>query len=123
DGIRDFHVTGVQTCALPIWYHTLLYQFALSYVKSEEQAKEITQEAFIQLWTNRDKLSPALPLYPYLFTHVRRATIDAFRKHAIATRYVQYYMHSVRDYHEETVAYLGWNGMKDLADTAVSNLT
>src|SRR5690606_40190978 len=21
DGIRDFHVTGVQTCALPIWSH------------------------------------------------------------------------------------------------------
>src|SRR5690606_40394467 len=21
DGIRDFHVTGVQTCALPIWDH------------------------------------------------------------------------------------------------------
>src|SRR5690606_38211702 len=21
DGIRDFHVTGVQTCALPIWTH------------------------------------------------------------------------------------------------------
>src|SRR5690606_22650586 len=24
DGIRDFHVTGVQTCALPIWAHTKL---------------------------------------------------------------------------------------------------
>src|SRR5690606_40178916 len=28
DGIRDFHVTGVQTCALPIWhrqaYHDLI---------------------------------------------------------------------------------------------------
>src|SRR5690606_41143160 len=23
DGIRDFHVTGVQTCALPIWSRTL----------------------------------------------------------------------------------------------------
>src|SRR5690606_40676310 len=22
DGIRDFHVTGVQTCALPIYYHS-----------------------------------------------------------------------------------------------------
>src|SRR5690606_40192159 len=22
DGIRDFHVTGVQTCALPIWSYT-----------------------------------------------------------------------------------------------------
>src|SRR5690606_40131489 len=27
DGIRDFHVTGVQTCALPIWMNnaTLIY--------------------------------------------------------------------------------------------------
>src|SRR5690606_40648351 len=24
DGIRDFHVTGVQTCALPIWSHSRL---------------------------------------------------------------------------------------------------
>src|SRR5690606_40438614 len=24
DGIRDFHVTGVQTCALPIWTWTAL---------------------------------------------------------------------------------------------------
>src|SRR5690606_15441367 len=103
-------------------YHTLLYQFALTYVKSEEQAKEITQEAFIQLWTNRDKLSSALPLYPYLFTHVRRATIDAYRKHAVATRYIQDYMHSGRDYHEETEAYLGWKELKELTDSAIDSL-
>src|SRR5690606_39338587 len=24
DGIRDFHVTGVQTCALPIYWYTIL---------------------------------------------------------------------------------------------------
>src|SRR5690606_40825538 len=24
DGIRDFHVTGVQTCALPIWVRAML---------------------------------------------------------------------------------------------------
>src|SRR5690606_39779297 len=28
DGIRDFHVTGVQTCALPIW---LMQVFASAY--------------------------------------------------------------------------------------------
>src|SRR5690606_39636685 len=27
DGIRDFHVTGVQTCALPIWSYLLFYWF------------------------------------------------------------------------------------------------
>src|SRR5690606_40442137 len=26
DGIRDFHVTGVQTCALPIWRPALLLE-------------------------------------------------------------------------------------------------
>src|SRR5690606_1639521 len=25
DGIRDFHVTGVQTCALPIWDQSVLF--------------------------------------------------------------------------------------------------
>src|SRR5690606_40213473 len=25
-GIRDFHVTGVQTCALPIWHHPMFGQ-------------------------------------------------------------------------------------------------
>src|SRR5690606_40592882 len=30
-GIRDFHVTGVQTCALPIFGHTL-FLWALAYV-------------------------------------------------------------------------------------------
>src|SRR5690606_40023558 len=27
DGIRDFHVTGVQTCALPIWLFRFFVQF------------------------------------------------------------------------------------------------
>src|SRR5690606_39341003 len=29
DGIRDFHVTGVQTCALPIYETTLLRTYSL----------------------------------------------------------------------------------------------
>src|SRR5690606_40835381 len=30
DGIRDFHVTGVQTCALPIWFDARLSSSFLS---------------------------------------------------------------------------------------------
>ncbi len=67
--------------------HERVYRFALTYTKDEELSKEITQEAFIQLWVNRDKLSVTLPLYPYLFTHVRRLTIDAFRKSTVIRRF------------------------------------
>src|SRR5690606_39629193 len=43
DGIRDFHVTGVQTCALPILNH---YEtvFILNPVLSETQVKETVQK-------------------------------------------------------------------------------
>src|SRR5690606_40848101 len=47
DGIRDFHVTGVQTCALPI----LLLQLSLKlpykvlYVSGEESQKQIKMRA------------------------------------------------------------------------------
>src|SRR5690606_41116048 len=29
DGIRDFHVTGVQTCALPLWFGGILKNLVL----------------------------------------------------------------------------------------------
>src|SRR5690606_38504784 len=34
DGIRDFHVTGVQTCALPIWMATLVFGLAATALAS-----------------------------------------------------------------------------------------
>ncbi len=73
--------------AVFISLHKCVYRFALTFSKNEELSKEITQEAFIQLWVNREKLSEDLPLYPYLFTHVRRLTIDVFRKESLMRRY------------------------------------
>src|SRR5690606_40807052 len=33
DGIRDFHVTGVQTCALPIWPSSMLRSLVRRLIK------------------------------------------------------------------------------------------
>src|SRR5579883_1068234 len=52
DGIRDFHVTGVQTCALPIWPFLPLHRASLPpalggrrglgiYCRSEEHTSEL----------------------------------------------------------------------------------
>ncbi|MCL4640338.1 RNA polymerase sigma factor [Olivibacter jilunii] len=61
-------------------YHRLIYHFAYSFLKNVELSKEVTQETFLSLWVNREKLDESLPLYPYLFTKARRLTIDAFRR-------------------------------------------
>src|SRR5690606_40566504 len=39
DGIRDFHVTGVQTCALPISSKALLKNAELAHVLTHDKAK------------------------------------------------------------------------------------
>src|SRR5690606_40886134 len=43
DGIRDFHVTGVQTCALPIWdtlARTQDYELAYYLAKNSDSYKQ-----------------------------------------------------------------------------------
>src|SRR5207302_5308843 len=43
DGIRDFHVTGVQTCALPIWVHLPTGQHVVV-------LKEKTNDRYLPIW-------------------------------------------------------------------------
>src|SRR5690606_41128423 len=52
DGIRDFHVTGVQTCALPIYGKTYQYKFyslsaiiAVGYRTNSQRALQFRQWA------------------------------------------------------------------------------
>src|SRR5690606_39856439 len=57
DGIRDFHVTGVQTCALPIFGDC--YDFLLKDVKAELKAQDVLSfvlKYFADIWPERIKL-------------------------------------------------------------------
>src|SRR5690606_40897313 len=74
DGIRDFHVTGVQTCALPILIRTLSYQVTEQLASGQ-----------LELLLAEDN-APRLPV-SLLFQGGRRnhpnvrAFIDAVRQH------------------------------------------
>ena len=37
-------------------YHKRVYYFALSYLKSREEAEEIVQEVFLNLWRSREHI-------------------------------------------------------------------
>lgn len=49
-------------------YSKQLYQFSLSYLKSEEAAEDIVQEVFIKIWKNRGELKTDTSFQSYLFT-------------------------------------------------------
>ena len=53
--------------------------FALRFVKDEEAAKEIVQEAFINLWEKRQSINPAGQVKSYLSTSVRNRCLNYIR--------------------------------------------
>lgn len=53
--------------------------FAIRYLKDEEAAKEIVQEAFISLWEKRESIDPDRQVKSYLSTSVRNRCLNYLR--------------------------------------------
>ena len=49
-------------------YSQRLYKFSMSYLKSEEEAREIVQDVFLYIWESRENLKPECSFNAYLFT-------------------------------------------------------
>ncbi len=62
-------------------HFTGLCQFAVGYVKDEEVAKEIVQDAFVTLWEKRHSIDLSKPVKSYLSTTVRNKCLNYLRDH------------------------------------------
>jgi len=63
-------------------YSKKLLSFSLSVIKSREEAENIVQEVFLNLWINRGKISNDASVRYYIFTIAYNAAISALRKKA-----------------------------------------
>lgn len=70
------------------WFDKIL-NFSFRYLKSRELAEEVVQESMIQLWLYRDKINEDLPLAPYIFTIVRRLSLNSLRQIATSRNATQ----------------------------------
>ncbi|MDR2284897.1 MAG: sigma-70 family RNA polymerase sigma factor [Sphingobacterium sp.] len=69
------------------YQHVLMY-YVVEATQNESTAEEIVQEAFIQLFLQKDKLSALEQIYPFLFTVVKRQTISTYRRKMSSKRYM-----------------------------------
>lgn len=60
-------------------YHKQLYALALRYLKNREMAEDVTQEVFINLWSNRSRLVETLNLKSFLFTTAKNLILNTIR--------------------------------------------
>lgn len=68
------------------WY-TRLFNFARGYLNNDENAREVLQDVFLQLWEYRKKLADNTSLNAYLFTLTRNHCIDVIRREKLLLQY------------------------------------
>ena len=53
-------------------YRHRVYGYACHYLRDEEEAADVTQEVFVRMWKNRDRIDESRPL-PWLLRVTRNA--------------------------------------------------
>ncbi len=74
-------------------YVRRLLGFCLQVSKSREDAEEIVQDTFVQLWRHREQIRQAESLKSFLFTTARNRVVNAYRSLASSAVYEDYVDH------------------------------
>lgn len=71
-------------------YYRELYIHALSFVRNEEEAKDITTDVYEYVWKNFNQLDSSASLRPFLYTLVRSRSLDFLRKEKTKEKFLAY---------------------------------
>lgn len=74
---------------LYLTYYSKLVRFAKEFVQHEEDAENITQDVFTDLWEKRDFISHIENMNAYLFRLVRNRCLDYLRHKLSEQRYME----------------------------------
>lgn len=67
-------------------YYSRMKYFALEYVLREEDAENIVQDIFLELWESRQELFSHINLFSLLFTTVKNRCIDFLRHQQVVQK-------------------------------------
>lgn len=103
-------------------YHKSLYHYVLGFVRKADEAEELVQEAFVNLFVSRSNLRDAAGIYPFLFTVTKRLMISGFRKKMVRMKYEEYFTNHWREDCWQTENHLKARELEVLLDDAIDEL-
>lgn len=62
-------------------YRTRLFYSVYQLVRSEEDARDLSQEAFVRVYKTLDRFDERRPFYPWLYRIARNQALDFLKKH------------------------------------------
>ncbi len=103
-------------------YCKRVYKFAYSNLKIREEAENIMQDVFLNLWENRHKVEKDSSIKSYIFTITYNSAISVIRKKASETRFVEY-LKSLQEINEDPVNIkLEFNELNNMLDEIIDSL-
>ena len=102
-------------------YNKKVFYFANSYLKNREEAEDVVQEVFMNLWRHRDQINEHYIFSRYLFKMTYNATCKRFRKYSSEKRYLEETLHtSIED--NSTKLDIEYNNLLETKDLIIRKL-
>lgn len=82
-------------------YYPQMKRYTLHFIPNEEEANDLVQDVFLQLWSKRDSLNDKKNEVAFMFTLLRNKCLNSIKKKVIEGKYMQrqVYMETERLYH------------------------
>lgn len=84
-------------------YVKKLYKFAYSLVKSHEEAENVIQEVFLNLWISRNKIEKNSSVKSYIFKLTHNSAISIIRKKVRDAKFIEY-IKSIQEPSSDSIA-------------------
>ncbi len=85
-------------------YKHTVYLVALRYLKSETEAQEVVQEAFLKLWSQRNNIKSGTPVDAWLYTVAKNITLNRLKRIATEQKAANYFKNFGDDINHNPVA-------------------
>ncbi|HKK63063.1 MAG TPA: RNA polymerase sigma-70 factor [Bacteroidales bacterium] len=125
DGLRRGEKEDFE--ALFFKMHDNLYFLAIAYVKVNEIAEDLVQDAFMQLWKNRKDLNDDTNTLNYLYTLVKHNCLNYLKHLEVQDRYIRHKSIAELQFYQKSLNSLpdGYDdllGIKQDLDNAIEKL-
>jgi RNA polymerase sigma-70 factor (family 1) len=103
-------------------YHKKVYYFAFSYLKNKEEAEDVVQEVFMNIWKYRDQINDYYVFSKYLFKITYNSTCKKFRKQASDKRQLEEVLQNIFIEDDSTNLEIEYNSLLETANLLIEKL-
>jgi RNA polymerase sigma-70 factor (ECF subfamily) len=103
-------------------YNKKVYYFAFSYLKNREEAEDVVQEVFMNLWRYRDQINEYYVFSKYLFKITYTTTCKKFRKQASSKKQMEEVMRNCIYEDNSTNLDIEYNNLLETANSLIEKM-